>query len=107
MKEIISSCKGFDWDEGNSGKNWHIHRVTDAECEEVFFNLPLIVGSDKEHSNRESRFYALGRTENSRWLFVAFTIREDLIRVVSARDMTRREQRKYAEKIKRYTDFSE
>ena len=105
MKEIISNCKGFEWDEGNSNKNWQIHRVTDSECEDVFFNLPLIVAADVKHSNRERRFYALGRTENNRWLFIAFNIREDLIRIISAREMTGREQRKYAEKVKRYTDF--
>ena len=105
MKEIISNCKGFEWDEGNSNKNWHLHQVTDSECEDVFFNLPLIVAADVKHSNRERRFYALGRTENNRWLFIAFNIREDLIRIISAREMTGREQRKYAEKVKRYTDF--
>jgi len=105
VKDIISNCKGFEWNEGNSNKNWHLHRVTDGECEDIFFNLPLIIAADAKHSNREKRFYALGRTENNRWLFVAFTVRENLIRVVSARDMTRREQRKYAEKIKRYSDF--
>ena len=105
MKDIISNCKGFEWDKGNSNKNWHLHRVTDSECEDVFFNLPLIVAADVKHSNRERRFYALGRTENNRWLFIAFNIREDLIRIISAREMTGREQRKYAEKVKRYTDF--
>jgi len=105
VKEVISNCKGFEWDEGNSNKNWHLHRVTDGECEDVFFNLPLIFTADAKHSNREGRFYALGRTENNRWLFVAFTIREDLIRIISAREMTRSEQKKYAEKIKRYSDF--
>ena len=105
MKEIISNCKGFEWDEGNSNKNWYLHRVTDGECEDVFFNLPLVVAADAKHSNREKRFYALGRTENNRWLFIAFIVREYLIRIVSAREMTRSEQKKYAEKIKRYTDF--
>ena len=105
MKDIISNCKGFERDKGNSNKNWHLHRVTDGECEDVFFNLPLIVAADTKHSNRERRFYALGRTENNRWLFIAFTIRENLIRIISARDMTGREQRKYAEKVKKYTDF--
>ena len=105
MKDIISNCKGFEWDKGNSNKNWHLHRVTDGECEDVFFNLPLILDADVKHSNREKRFYALGRTENNRQLFIAFTIREDLIRIISAREMTRSEQRKYAEKVKRYTDF--
>jgi len=105
VKDIISNCKGFEWNEGNSNNNWHLHRVTDGECEDIFFNLPLIVAADAKHSNREKRFYALGRTENNRWLFVAFTVRENLIHVVSTRDITGREQRKYAEKIKRYSDF--
>lgn len=105
MKEIISNCKGFEWDNGNSNKNWRLHRVTDAECEDVFFNLPLIIAADAKHSDSEKRFYALGRTEGNRWLFVSFTVIEDLIRVISARDMTQSEHRKYAEKIKKYTDF--
>ena len=105
MKETIFNCNGFEWDEGNSNKNWHLHRVTDGECEDVFFNLPLVIAAGAKHSNREKRFYALGRTENNRRLFIAFAIGENLIRVVSARDMTRSEERKYAEKIKRYSDL--
>ena len=101
MKASIENCEGFDWDEGNSNKNWHLHEVTDGECEDVFFNLPLIIASDKKHADNESRLFALGRTDADRWLFVAFTIRNKLIRVISARDMTKREERIYAEKIKR------
>lgn len=107
MKERISRCKGFEWDEWNSNKNWHLHRATDAECEEIFFNQPLIITVDAKHSGGEARYYALGRTEGDRRLFIAFTIRDDSIRVISARDMTRSEKKKYAEKIKRNTDFSE
>ena len=101
MKARIENCEGFDWDEGNSNKNWHLHEVTDGECEDVFFNLPLIIASDQKHSHNETRFFALGRTDADRWLFIAFTIRNKLIRVISARDMTKREERVYAEKIKR------
>lgn len=105
MKNIISNCKGFQWDEGNLDKNWYLHHVTNGECEEVFFNLPLIVASDTKHSQQEQRFYALGRTDTDRWLFIAFTIRDDLIRVISARDMNQKETSKYGERIKRYTDL--
>ena len=101
MKASIENCEGFDWDDGNSHKNWHLHEVTDGECEDVFFNLPLIIAADKKHSGNESRFFAIGRTDADRWLFIAFTIRNKLIRVISARDMTKREERIYAEKIKR------
>lgn len=81
--------------------------MTDSECEDVFFNLPLIIAADAKHSADEKRFFALGRTENNRWLFIAFAVRENLIRVISARDMTKSERRKYAEKIKRDTEISE
>ena len=101
MKTSLENCEGFAWDEGNSHKNWHLHGVTDGECEDVFFNLPLLIASDKKHSKNEARFFALGRTDAERWLFIAFTIRNMLIRVISARDMTKSEERIYAEKIKR------
>lgn len=105
MKSIVEKCEGFDWDDGNSNKNWHLHSVTDGECEDVFFNLPLIIVSDKKHSKSETRFFALGRTDANRWLFIVFAVRNKLIRVISARDMTKSEKRKYAEKIKRDSDF--
>lgn len=95
MKRAWTDPVGFDWDEGNSGKNWATHDVADFECEELFFNQPLIVRPDPEHSTREARFYALGVTDQSRPLFVAFTVRQNLIRIISARDMTRRERRIY------------
>lgn len=105
MKSIIENCEGFEWDDGNSSKNWHLHSVTDGECEEVFFNLPLIIAADKEHSEVERRFFALGKTDMNRRLFIAFAVRNNLIRVISARDMTKSEMRKYAEKIKRDSDL--
>ena len=103
MNVEVENCEGFDWDEGNSNKNWHLHSVADGECEDVFFNLPLIIAPDKKHSDTEARFFALGRTDADRWLFIAFTVRNKLIRVISARDMTKNEKREYAEKIKRDT----
>ncbi len=107
MKAVIANCQGFQWDEGNSDKNWYLHQVTNSECEEVFFNLPLLLALDPKHSTTEQRYYALGRTDTDRWLFVAFTVRNNLIRVISAREMNERETRKYAERIKRDTDLSE
>lgn len=105
MAVVIEDCEGFHWDEGNSNKNWHLHAVSDGECEDVFFNLPLIIASDSKHSLAESRFFALGQTDADRRLFISFTIRKRLIRVISARDMTKSEERKYEEKIKRDTGF--
>jgi uncharacterized protein len=93
--ERLRKCTGFDWDDGNSEKNWLLHRVARGEAEEVFFNQPLVVGDDDEHSANEERFYLLGQTNRHRALFVVFTIRRDLVRVISARDMTRREREVY------------
>ena len=107
MKAVIANCEGFQWDEGNSDKNWYLHQVTNGECEEIFFNLPLILAPDPRHSSTEPRYYALGRTDADRWLFIAFTVRKNLIRVISAREMNQKETSKYGERIKRDTDLSE
>ena len=87
----LEHCTGFDWDEANTHKNWEMHRVSAEEAEDVFFGEPLVVRSDVRHSKREKRYYALGRTGAGRRLFVAFTIRRTLIRVISARDMNKNE----------------
>jgi len=73
---LIQACTGFDWDDGNLLKNWEKHNVSVAECEQVFFNRPLLAQHDGQHSVEESRFYLLGRTDSRRRLFVVFTIRE-------------------------------
>jgi uncharacterized DUF497 family protein len=91
----IGECIGFDWDESNATKNWERHKVTPEEAEDTFFHDPLIVRGDIRHSLSEKRYRALGRTSRDRLLFVAFTVRRKLIRVISARDMNRRETEEY------------
>jgi len=93
--DLLSGCKGFLWDEGNLLRNWEKHKVSPAECEQLFFNQPLIVAEDEKHSSEETRFHTLGQTDARRRLFVVFTIRNDLIRVISARDMNRKERKVY------------
>jgi uncharacterized protein len=93
--ERFAECEGFQWDAANSGKIWERHQVAPTECEEVFFNRPLVVGEDEKHSSTEGRLYAFGRTDAARLLFVVFTIRGRLIRVISARDMSRKERKVY------------
>lgn len=87
---------GFDWDKGNLDKNRLKHKVTNAECEEMFFNQPLLIIKDEKHSQKEQRCYALGKTESGRLLFASFTIRNNNIRIISARDMSRNEREQYA-----------
>ncbi len=92
--------KGFDWDEGNTGKNWKRHKVTDQECEEVFFDPRLLVYYDKAHSAKEARYYALGNTFAKRRLFIVYTLRGEKIRVISARNMNKKEKREYEKREK-------
>lgn len=92
----LQEVEGFEWDEGNLTKNWVKHQVSTVECEEVFFNLPLLLANDLQHSQEEKRYYLLGQTNTRRQLFIAFTIRNKKIRVISARDMSRKERQIYA-----------
>lgn len=94
--ERLVQAQGFEWDAGNTEKNWAGHQVSTAECEQVFFNQPLVVASDAKHSDREPRFYALGQTDSVRRLLIVFTLRGGLVRVISARDMSRKERKEYA-----------
>lgn len=94
--DVLDACTGFDWDDGNREKNRALHDVVFWEVEEVFFNSPLVVTSDRTHSRpTELRLRALGTTDAGRALFVSFTVRRHLIRVISVRDTTRRELRAY------------
>lgn len=88
---------GFEWDEGNSRKSEEKHGVSQAEAEQVFFNQPLLVLDDSRHSQKESRYHALGITDDGRFLHITFTLRSSktLIRVISARDMHRKERKIY------------
>jgi uncharacterized protein len=96
LYERLSQVVGFQWDPGNAEKNWRTHQVSTGECEQVFFNQPLIVAPDTTHSQAEERFFALGQTDAGRQLLVVFTLRGELLRVISARDMSRKERKVYA-----------
>ena len=104
---LLSRIEGFDWDQRNIEKNWERHKVSFLECEEVFFNRPLVVVEDTLHSQSEGRYYALGRTNDDRYLFVVFTVRNNKIRVISVRDMNRKERRVYREEIEKTAKVQE
>jgi uncharacterized DUF497 family protein len=93
--DIMQNCFGFDWDDWNINKNWNKHKVSYTECEQIFFNYPLLTHNDVKHSSREKRLYALGKTDGNRMLFVVFTFRNQLIRIISARDMSKKERAVY------------
>lgn len=93
----LNAVVGFEWDAGNARKNSEKHDVSQSETEQVFFNSPLLMLLDEKHSKREIRYHALGKTDSGRPLHITFTLRSDntLIRVISARDMHRKERMVY------------
>jgi uncharacterized protein len=93
----LDQIAGFDWDDGNSRKSADKHEVSQAEAESIFFNDPLIVVEDARHSETEQRLHALGKTAQNRLLHISFTVRQNgtMIRVISARDMHRKEWQIY------------
>ena len=95
MTDELANCRGFQWDEGNAEKNWVAHQVTRSEIEQVFFKRSTVIDERPQRQERERRYFALGQTDAGRRLFVVFTIRDQLIRIISARDMSWRERRTY------------
>ena len=91
----VQACTGFKWDRHNIQKNWEKHNVSPIESEQAFFNRPLIIVKDIQHSQEEDRYYALGKTDQARRLFIAFTIRKKLFRVIFSRDMNKKERKIY------------
>jgi Uncharacterized protein conserved in bacteria len=93
LSEFFQSIEGFQWDEASSSKNWTRHRVSQTEAEQVFLNRPVVLTGARPGT--ETRWFALGRTDGDRLLTVVFTIRGPLLRVISARPMSRPERKRY------------
>ena len=93
----FTRISGFEWDDGNRRKSVRKHGVSQAESEQVFFNEPLLLIPESKHSNLETRFHALGHTDDGRLLQISFTLRATgtLLRVISARPMSRKEKACY------------
>jgi uncharacterized protein len=93
----FSKIEGFEWDEGNL-KHIKKHKVQAEECEEIFFNKPLIINKDKEHSTKsERRFRVYGITNKERCLSLIYTIRNKKIRVIACRDQSRKERKEFSQ----------
>jgi uncharacterized protein len=105
LNDLLIHCSDFEWDRGNIVKNWEKHKVGFWECEEVFLNRPLLAAEDEAHSQKERRFYALGKTDAARFLFLVFTVRQKRIRVISARDMNRKERGEYRHAEEKNTEL--
>lgn len=98
MENEFDNFLGFQWDQGNIDKILITHNVENWESEQVFFNKPLFVLDDSKHSIPEKRWAVFGKTDADRFLVVIFTMRVDLIRLISARDMNKKERKFYDEK---------
>jgi uncharacterized DUF497 family protein len=90
----LALIEGFEWDEGNCHKPVK-HGVAVKEAEEPFFDPRARVQDDAPHSQAEPRWWLWGRTTHGRCLKIAFTVRERKIRVISARDMNKKERAFY------------
>ena len=93
----MAGLEGFEWDAGNSDKNWLRHEVRQAEAEQALLNRPLVLAVALKHAAKESRFLAFGRTDAARQLAVVFTVRAHRVRVISARPLSRAERKVYAQ----------
>jgi len=93
--KVLPKVVAFEWDKGNSDKNLKKHDVSNQEAEEVFFNKPIVFSEDKKHSTTEKRYMLWGKTNTNRKLTIFFTIRNNRIRVISARDMHKKERGEY------------
>lgn len=95
MEDQFEGDLEFEWDRGNTDKNWKKHRVTNKEAEEVFFDNKAIRRIDQKHSKIETRWLLLGKTKTNRKLATIFTKRKSKIRVISVRSMNRKEKTVY------------
>lgn len=104
LDEFLADLDGFEWDAGNSDKNWLQHRVRQTEAEQALLNRPLVFTVDLKHSQQEPRFMAMGQTDTKRQIAIVFTVRGRLIRVISARQLSRPERNIYAKAQATETD---
>ncbi len=100
-QKLLELLISFEWDKGNYEKNYLKHDVNYKEAEEVFLNDDIMIVPDIRHSNSEERYYVFGKTNDERSLTIAFTIRKHKIRVIMARDMSKKERTWYEKEIKK------
>jgi uncharacterized protein len=97
LEDLVPALEGFEWDAGNTDKDWLRHAVHQAEAEQALLNTPLVLVADPGHSHAEARFVALDHTDTGRGLMVVFAVRGNRIRVISARTMSETERRVYGQ----------
>lgn len=94
----LSEITGFEWDKGNIDKSYQKHGTTPKETEELFLDEDVLLLEDVKHSQKEERYIAIGQTAENKVLFTVFTIRDNKMRIISARRANKKERRRYEEK---------
>ena len=87
----------FEWDENKAKANLSKHKVSFNEAKTVFDDLLYIDFYDPDYSDDEDRYIIIGESQQRRLLIVSYTEREDKIRLISAREVTKREREDYEE----------
>lgn len=103
--KILPDPITFEWDYGNSEKNYKKHNVTQRETEEAVTSDNMFIFDNEKHSGGEKRYMIWGITDGGRRLNLIITIRNNAVRIISARDMNVKERRVYEEKIKTNSKF--
>ncbi len=96
MSVLITRCSGFQWDEANLHPAGWLRAVSPGECEQVFFNRSIFAETGEEFPDAKRRFLVLGRTDAGRFLKLTIELNMDLIRIIAARDMSRRERKAFS-----------
>lgn len=94
----LNKLAGFEWDKGNIDKNYIKHGITPNEAEEAFLDKELLLLEDIKHSLKEKRLILIGKNLKEAILCVSFTVRENKVRIISARKANVKERRRYAKK---------
>ncbi len=95
MDKICLTYNGFDWDHGNVDKNLKKHGITCEDIEEVFRGVCFIYPDSLHSTEQEKRYLLFGELAVGQKLFVAFTLRKELVRAISARPMSQKEREFY------------
>ncbi len=98
--DVIDDVTEFEWDKGNKDKNWIKHKVRQEEAEQAFFDKNKVISDNLSRSQKEKRYILLGKTKEERLLYIVCTVRKQKIRVISARDINKKEVKLYEKTTK-------
>ena len=87
----------FEWDDKKKAQNLKKHKISFEEAATVWTDPLAFIAPDPEHSIEEEREWIIGESFKNRVLVVVYTMREETIRLISARPATKREIEQYAE----------